>query len=263
MQPDVLLLFLSKLLPAVLSPLGLTLSLAVAGALLWWLYARRLARLCVGAAVTILWVCSMPVIAQRATASLERQFPPRTMADTPAADVAIVLGGALGQPQPPRVTVEMTTAADRVLHAARLYRAGKVKRILVSAGNIPWVNAKQPEAELIKDLLIEWGVAADAIELGTESRNTFENAMEIQRILKARRFTSALLITSARHMPRAMATFRRAGVPVVAATTDVHAVDSDHADPLRWLPSADALAMTTAAIREWAGYLVYRARGYL
>ena len=82
-------------------------------------------------------------------------------------------------------------------------------------------------------------------------------------MLRARGFKSALLVTSASHMPRAMATFRRAGVPVVAATTDVSVVDSGHIDVFEWLPSADALAATTGAIREWLGYWVYRVRGYL
>jgi uncharacterized SAM-binding protein YcdF (DUF218 family) len=82
-------------------------------------------------------------------------------------------------------------------------------------------------------------------------------------MLKARGFTSALLVTSGTHMPRAMATFRRAGVPVVASTTDVHVVDADYTDPFRWLPNVDALKMTTTAMREWLGYVVDRARGYL
>jgi hypothetical protein len=60
-----------------------------------------------------------------------------------------------------------------------------------------------------------------------------------------------------------MATFRRAGVPVVASTTDVRVVDADQADPLRWLLNAGALVMTTTAMREWMGYLAYRVRGYL
>lgn len=263
MLPDAILLFLSKLLPIFVFPLGLTLSLAVLGVLLWLLYYRRLARLCFGTALTILWVCSTPVVANRAIASLEQQYPPRSIADTPAADVAIVLGGVLGQPEPPRVALDLTDASDRVLHAARLYRAGKVKRILVSAGNIPWAPAMKAEAELIRELLVEWGVAADAIEMGTESRNTFENALEIQRMLKSKGFTSALLVTSATHMPRAMATFKRAAVPVTASTTDVSVVDSTRADPFRWLPNAGALAMTTTAMREWLGHLAYRVRGYL
>jgi uncharacterized SAM-binding protein YcdF (DUF218 family) len=263
MLPNVFLLFLSKLLPIFVFPLGLTLSLAMLSVVLWLLYYRRLARLGFGAALTILWICSTPVVANRAIASLERQYPPRTMADTPVADVAIVLGGVLGQPEPPRVELDLTDASDRVLHTVRLYRARKVKRILVSAGNIPWAPAMKAEAELVRDLLVEWGVAADAIEIGTESRNTFENALEIQRMLKSKGFTSALLVTSATHMPRAMATFRRAGVPVIASTTDVSVVDSAYTDPFRWLPNAGALGMTTIAMREWMGYLAYRIRGYL
>ena len=113
------------------------------------------------------------------------------------------------------------------------------------------------------ELLVEWGVPSAAIEMATASRNTFENALEIERMWKARRFKSALLVTSAVHMPRAMAVFRRAGLPVIASTTDVLVVDDDQADLLKWLPDASALSMTTAAAKEWIGYLVYKVRGYL
>ena len=256
-------LFLSKLLPIFVYPVGLTLSLVLIGGLCSLCNFRRLALSTVVAAMTVLWICSTPVFARWTIASLERQFPARAMAETPEADVAIVLGGALGPPLPPRVELDLCGAADRVLHAARLYRAGKIKHILVSAGNVPWDQATKPEAELIKELLVEWGVASEAIEVATSSRNTFENALEIERIWKSREFRSALLVTSATHMPRAMAVFRRAGVPVVASTAGVLAVDSDQADPFKWLPDASALSMTTTAIREWMGFLVYKVRGYL
>jgi uncharacterized SAM-binding protein YcdF (DUF218 family) len=254
-------LFLSKLLPVFLYPIGLTLSLALISGLCSLFSLRRLALSSVGAAITILWVCSTPVFANWAIASLERQYPPRTMAETPEADVAIVLGGALGEPLPPRVEANLSGAASRVLHASRLYRAGKVKRILVSAGNVPWSKATKPEAELIKELLMEWGVASEAIQMATTSRNTFENALEIERMWKLREFKSALLVTSATHMPRAMAVFRRAHLPVTASTTDVLAVDGDQADLLKWLP--DALSMTTIAAKEWMGFLTYKFRGFL
>jgi uncharacterized SAM-binding protein YcdF (DUF218 family) len=129
-------LFLSKLLPLFIYPVGLTLSLGLIGSLCLLLKFRRLALASAGSAVVILWICSTPFFSIRVIASLERQFPPRTIAETPEADVAIVLGGALGQPLPPRVEVYLSGAAGRVLHASRLYRAGKVKRVLVSAGNI-------------------------------------------------------------------------------------------------------------------------------
>jgi len=256
-------LFLSKLLPVFFYPMGLTILLALIAGLFLLLNFRRLALFSIGTATTILWVCSTPVVANLAIATLERQYPPVTIAETPEADVAIVLGGALGQPLRPRVEVDLSGTANRVLHAARLYRAGKVKRILVSAGNIPWAQATKPEAELIKELLVEWGVASEAIEIATASRNTFENALEIERMWKSRKFSSALLVTSASHMPRAMAVFLRAGLPVIASTTDVQAVDGDQAYLFDWLPDASALSTTTTAAREWVGFLAYKIRGYL
>jgi vancomycin permeability regulator SanA len=78
-------------------------------------------------------------------------------------DVAIVLGGSIGQPLPPRITPDLSEAADRVLDAARLFRAGKVDWILVSGGNLPWQAGVKPEVQLVSDLLVEFGVRPDAI----------------------------------------------------------------------------------------------------
>jgi len=253
-------LFISKLLPIFVYPLGLSLSLLAAsmtGALLSF---RRLKIFAFAGAVLILWVSSTPLVAEWAASSLERQYPAKPIAETPTAEVAIVLGGAVGQPLPPRVEAGLSEASDRVLHAARLYKAGRVKRILVTAGNIPWVSSVKPEAELIKDLLMEWGVPSEAIELASQSRNTYENALEIKNIWQREGFGSALLVTSATHMPRAMATFLRAGLPVEASTADVRIVES--ANPFALLPDAGALGTSTNAMKEWLGLLVYRLRGW-
>ena len=253
-------LFLSKLLPIFVYPLGLTFSLlaiAVIAALLGY---RRLKFLTITSAILVLWVSSTPTVASWALYSLEKQYPAMSMAETPDADVAIILGGAVGQPLPPRVDIGLSEATDRVLHAARLYKTGKVKRILVTAGNITWLSAAKPEAELIKDLLVEWDIPASAIELGSGSRNTYENAAEIQDIWRQNGFKSALLVTSAAHMPRAMATFRRLGLPVIASTADVRIVEG--ADPFALLPDSGALITTTNAIKEWIGLFVYRLRGW-
>jgi uncharacterized SAM-binding protein YcdF (DUF218 family) len=77
---------------------------------------------------------------------------------------------------------------------------------------------------------------------------------------KKHSFNSALLVTSAAHMPRAMATFRRAGVPVIAASADVRVVENS--DPFALLPDAGALPAVANALKEWTGLLVYRMRGW-
>ena len=256
-------LFLSKLLPMFFYPLGAAISLAVAGGICVALQLRRLAMSSFVVGLVVLWVSSTPVFASWALGSLERQYPARTMADTPEADVAIVLGGAIGLPLAPRVELDLYDASDRVLHAARLFRAGKIKRVLVTGGNSPWLVAVKPEADFIKSLLIEWGVPAAAIETAGRSRNTYENALEIKEIQQRSGFKSALLVTSAAHMPRAMAIFLKAQLPVVASSADILVVDGAWDPMFRWLPDAAALTMTTNAVKEWIGFWAYRARGYL
>ena len=240
-------LFLSKLLPIFVYPLGLTILLGFLSVICALLRYRRLAAVSGVAALVVLWVCSTPVVASWAYATLEQQYPPRPMAETPEADVAILLGGASG----------------RIRHAVRLYAAGKVKRIFVTAGNLPWRPAVKPEAERIKDLLIEWGVPAEAIIIAAASRNTYENALEAKQLWAAENLKTALLVTSAGHMPRAMAEFRRAGVPVIASTALVVVTGARHTSIFAWLPDANALVLTSRAAKEWLGYLRFKVRGYL
>jgi uncharacterized SAM-binding protein YcdF (DUF218 family) len=255
-------LFLAKLVPIVIYPLGLVMSLVFMAGLCVALKLWRSAMSSVAAAFLLLWVCSTPILASWALGTLERQYPAKAISEIPEAEVAIVLGGSIAQPLPPRVVADLTSASDRILHAARLYKAGKATRILVAAGNLPWLGFVKPEAELIRELLMEWGVPTSAIEIAKASRNTFENALEIKEIWSRSGFKSALLVTSAAHMPRAMAVFRRAGLPVIACTTDVRIVEKSSLSIFDWLPNAADLSVTTEAIKEWIGYWAYRARNY-
>ncbi len=256
-------LLLSKLGPVFVYPLGLGLLFVLAGIALAARPQPRLGRLSLALAVMILWVSSMPLVADTVLGALEGQHPPRPLHELPSADVAIVLGGAIGGSVPPRVSADLSDAADRVLQAARLFKAGKVPRILVTGGNLPWGPAAVSEAELIRDLLVEWGVPHPRIEIGTASRTTAENAREIRAVFDAAPFASALLVTSAFHMPRALAVFRKAGLPVTPAAADVRAVRPSSLTVLDVLPDAEALAKTTLAVKEVAGMIIYRMRGDL
>jgi uncharacterized SAM-binding protein YcdF (DUF218 family) len=257
-------LFFTKLAPVFIYPIGFVIVLTVASLIIAVFARRGLALILLGLAISWLWVASTPDFADWAIATLERQYPAQQIENLPKADVAIVLGGAVGQPVPPRIDADFNKSFDRVLQAMKLYHAGHVRQLLVTGGNLPWLADVVPEAELIRSFLIDWGnVPGEAIEIRTQSRNTYENAQEIKELTQEKPFESALLITSAAHMPRAMAVFRKAGLPVSAATTDIEALEDVPWTPLRWLPDAAALSTTTDAIKEWLGYLTYRFRGYV
>jgi uncharacterized SAM-binding protein YcdF (DUF218 family) len=255
-------LFLSKLLPVFIYPLGLALTLGLLAFLLSFSRLRGLAKAVLLLGLAILWAASTPSLAAWLTARIEAQYPPVAVENLPVSDVAVVLGGAIGQPLAPRLTSDLGPAADRVLHTARIFRAGKAANVLVAAGNLPWLPAETSEATLIRDLLIEFGVPEAAIVLETESRNTRENALNAAKIVGDRGWRTGLIVTSATHMPRSVAVFRRAGLDFAPAVTDVRAAGPFYHSPLDLLPDADALAASTLAIKEWLGLIAYRYRGW-
>jgi len=253
---------LSKVLPLLVYPLNLALLLLLIGTILLWRGRGRIGGAFVTFALIVLLAASMPPVAAALGKSLERQYLPLSVQNAPSTDAILVLGGGIDIKLPPRTDAELGEPADRVLYAARLYRAGKAPVVVVTGGNV-FAHDIESESEFAKRLLEEWGVKPDAIVVEGSSRNTYQNAVETAKIARRIGFERALLVTSAIHMPRAMATFRAAGINVVAAPTDFQVVQSRRPVILDWLPSAQALALTTRATKEYLGIMVYRWRGWL
>ena len=238
------LLFLSKLLPLFVLPLGLAIVFAVVALL----FARRspVARVFVGLSILVLWIGSAPISAHWLGAGLESAYPATPIDQMPEADVAIILGGSV----------------ERIVEGWQLYRAGKVTTIVVSGGDIPWVIGPEADAAQMRRLLMEIGVPDDAIVAETESRKTRENAVNSAAIVRSRGWRSVLLVTSAAHMRRAVVAFARAGLAVAAAPTDFKSGGALSGSLLDFLPDGAALAETTSVLREWLGLFYYRVRGW-
>ena len=82
----------------------------------------------------------------------------------------------------------------------------KAPLLLLSGGSL-WT--RPTEAEQMRGVLSEWGVPDGAMILEDESRNTRENAVASLRLMQQRGLRRALLVTSAFHMPRALAIFQK------------------------------------------------------
>ncbi|MBL8251837.1 MAG: YdcF family protein [Candidatus Competibacter sp.] len=245
-----MLLFL-KIVSQLAYPLSASLLLVGAGVALLWRHRRRTGGLLLGLGLAWLWLWATPAFSDWVRSGLEQRYPPVAVEDLPAADAIVVLGGAMDAAKPPeRLYPDLGAAADRVWHAARLFRAGKAPLILVSGGNLPWNNTQQPEAAAIAQLLQEWGVPPAAILLESGSRTTRENRDYSLPILQASGARHILLVTSALHMPRALALFEASPLDVTPAPTDFE-VYPKTATPLRWLPDAQALADGTRAFKEY------------
>jgi len=256
-----MLFILGKLGAALLSPLGLAL-VGLVLAMILFAWARAAAGQGVLAATfAVLYLSATPAVSRTLSAILETQYPPVAVAELPQADVIIVLGGVTSPAYAPRPAPELSQAADRLMHAADIYKAGKAPRILLSGGEFGDGEAS-PEAEQMRDVLLRFGVPQADIVLEPGSIDTASNASLTHALMTENGWTNAILVTSATHMPRALATFRRQGLDPVPAATDVVSAGRSPWPWADWLPGADALDDTTRAVKELVGQLYYRLRSW-
>jgi uncharacterized SAM-binding protein YcdF (DUF218 family) len=196
--------------------------------------------------------------------TLEQPYIETSINSTPSVPIIVVLGGYLRIEDSTPRPIEIGSAADRLLCAAELYRAGKAPIILLSGGNASFLSksGSLPEAVAASRILEEWGIPQSAILIEDRSQSTRENAEFSHRILAERGINRILLVTSAVHMRRASGSFRKTGLTVIPFAADFLAESNAPDMVLSLFPSASGLVDSGLAIKEWSGLIVYRLRGW-
>ena len=218
-------------------------------------------------ATTILWVVLGVIVVAGSPLSTEyyfqheQKFRPVSIQNTPTADAIVVLGGSVGLPIKPRADSQL--GGNRLLHAYRLYNAKKAPIIIISGGNVFKQVGMESEAHYTSEILKEWGISSENIIAEGQSRNTYENAVRTKKLMESRQIDRILLVTSAFHMPRALATFRTLGINAVPSPSEFSTVDYSRPPILEWIPSLGNFGKIQAVIREKIGILVYRCRGWI
>jgi uncharacterized SAM-binding protein YcdF (DUF218 family) len=258
---------LSKLLPLLLYPLGLGLGLAMAG---WLGRRRRWGPWLGGSGLAVIWLFAMPLTSRQLIWDLEERATALVPALLPRADAVVVLGGGLRPPLPPRAAVEMAEGGDRLLTGVRLWRHRMAPLLVTSGGTVSFTSGDpaEPEAVWARALAQELGVPPERIRLNPGSRTTAEEARDIMALGRRHGWRRILLVTSAYHLPRALESFEQVGgLEVIPVACDFQLPRRDQlGDPtsasmlMDLLPSADALALSTMAVKEHLGRLAYRLR---
>ncbi len=265
-HPSDAMFFLSKFLPLFLYPLGLACVLLAVAIASFFNHPQR-AKICLALSLGLLVFGGSPLFAHALLWSLERQNIPT--GPLPQAAAIVVLGGATYSADSPRPWVELNEAGDRVLYAAKLFREDKAPLVILSGGRVPMLGGGSPEAADMASLMMTMGVPAYAIRQDDHSFNTIENAVNVQKILQAENIDGPiLLVTSAFHMPRALAIFDHLGMQAIAAPTDFRGspTDNELGIPgfiLSLVPQANTLEQTTIALKEYFGLVIYRLKGWL
>jgi uncharacterized SAM-binding protein YcdF (DUF218 family) len=153
---------------------------------------------------------------------------------------------------------------DRIWQTITLYKKGKLKKILISGDSGYVIRKGLHEADQMKEVLVKWGIPAEDIIVENKSKNTYENAKLTGNILKKNNNNKKfLLITSALHMPRAAACFKKQDLKFDVFTTDHYYMKNTEFTFDELLPSIHSFVMWEVYLKEVVGYTVYSLRGYL
>lgn len=190
---------------------------------------------------------------------LERQYP-----DPPALPVqqyagVIVLGGALESGYVSEGTQEpqVNGGAERMTTVLPLLRQAPDLAVVFTGGQGEYFGSGPSEAERARRFFVQLGLDPQRVRLEDKSRNTYENAVFTARLSGIDLQKPWILITSASHMPRAMAVFRKQGWNVTP-----YSVDFNTGLSTPWTSySLGISGKWNIALREYIGILAYRMTG--
>ncbi len=172
----------------------------------------------------------------------------------------VVLGGAVDQAlTEARGMPSLNGAAERMTGFVTLARRYPDAILAFTGGSGRILNGRLTEADVARTLFDQLGLAGRPITYESRSRTTWENAIDLAGILHPKPGQTWILVTSAAHMPRAVAAFRDAGWPVLPDPVGYKTANTFVVRFANTFP--DRLRTLDEAAHEWLGLLAYRILG--
>ena len=214
--------FLGKVLGLTTQPL-VWVALLLALGLLALQRKPRLGRGLLRAALAVLLVMGwqpLPDLGLRALESRYTEIAPD--ADLSGYAGVVLLGGALGAGYVAQAHMQPITNdyAERMSAAASIVLRHPHLPVVFTGGEGALLGTGPSEADRAKIFFDSLGIAAHRVRYESVSRNTYENAILTAQMPGVNKTEKWLLLTSAWHMPRSMASFEKAGWNVTAYPVD-------------------------------------------
>jgi uncharacterized SAM-binding protein YcdF (DUF218 family) len=251
--------YVSKLLAFLLSPLVWVFALLIASFVAGRETVARRLRII---ALVVLYVCSNPFLVDECYRAWEPVTEDHDLLDT-RYDGAIILGG-LGDIDLRIGKINFGYAGDRLFQVLPLYEKGRVKKIIFTGGSGSIEFPEKREGIYVAKYLRSIGFPDSSLIVESASKNTFENAANTRRLLDSMGISGKfLLVTSAFHMPRAVAVFRKAGFSdltpyITNRSSGARRFTPDHL----LVPNPGAMLALQTLLHEWIGYGIYKLKGY-
>ncbi len=255
-----MLFLLKKIISQFVNPTTVCFEVMIAGLILLLFTRRqRAGKIVITIGIGIFAFLSYSGVSRILLRPLEHRYQPLFLFATPnstndaAASVAkwiVVLGGGhITDPKIPVTSQPSHASLVRTIEAVRLHRKIPGSKLIVSGGSVFEVH---PEAETMATLAQAIGVRPEDVVLESESMDTADQAQLIKPIVGNDVF---ILVTSAVHLPRAVALFAKLGMHPIPAPTDYGSPDCQALFLSDFFPSPDGLVGSHSALHEYLGII--------
>jgi len=208
-------------------------------------------------AIVILLVTVLPV-GEWLEHHLEMRFPTQTDVSSDIVGVITLAGSIDIETYKESGLTEFESSSDRILEMIRMSKMYPNLPIIYTGGDGALMSSGVSEADIVAAWMVQAELAKPNIKFETSSRNTFENAVFSRALVKQQWPTLLngkwLLITSARHMPRAVGTFHKAGWNIEPWPVDY---ETANGILLTSLNVSRSISSMSRALKEWVGLTAY------
>ena len=234
--------------------------------LLWFTKRQRTGKIFASLGMVFMLVFSYGAVSNRLLKPLEKKYDTDTMQrenslpseNTGSIKFVVVLGGGHISDSKLPITGQIgEETLVRLIEGIRLYRKYPGVKLVLSGGR---GFDPVPEAYIMANLAKELGVKEHDILIESESKDTIDEANYIKPIVNDDQF---FLVTSALHMPRSIAIFRKLGMNPVPAPTGHKVKDTQTFNPLLFFPDVGNLQKSEAAFHEYLGMFWSKLRGQI
>lgn len=212
----------------------------------------------------VLSLISCTSLASWLMAGLENRYPLPPATAVEGADVIVCLGGGIHPSVTEPTGLHLVRGSDRLATALSMAVSGMAPILVLGGGGYEHEGRLLSEADAIQDYLARYPeLGFEAISLGT-CANTWDEARKVAALSQERGWKKVLLVTSASHMPRSVATFAKAGVEVVPVPC--HYLSSyNQIGEVSWLhmPDRGSLDIFDSWFHEVIGTWMYQWRGWM
>jgi len=253
---------LKKIIALFLMPIPACLFLALLGLFfLWFTRRQKTGKVLVTIAALLLGVLSYGGVSDMLARPLEQKYPPLTNFEN-IKDVKwiVVLGGGSGvDPRLPPSTYLADASLVRLSEGVYIHNRIPETKLIFTGGSA--FNGITPMAEVMGDVAVEWGVEPEDIILEKKATDTKDHPVYVKEIVGKDRF---ILVTSASHMPRAMALSRKQEMePIPASTGYMVKKREGGLSPETFFPSAGSMEKVGRAIHEYLGMVWAKLRSQM